>query len=107
MADTMVEEADLGRAESPEIVIETSGEQKAAVEVKCRCAHCGDLMVREKLPRFNRIFGIALLVVGIVLSLFMLFAGLPLVAIGAYMGVASRTVWVCRTCAAVVDRDDK
>ena len=106
MAEPMVEQADLEHAESREREIETSRTPKAAVEVKCRCPYCGDSMVREKRPHFNRAFGIGLLVAGILLSIFMLFVGLPLVVIGAYMGIASRPVWVCAGCAAVVDRDD-
>jgi hypothetical protein len=75
-----------------------------AGEVKCVCVHCGHPMMREKLAQFNRAFGIAILVLGILLSFFVLFVGLPLVVIGAYMGIASRAVWTCLSCGAVVDR---
>jgi len=106
MAEPMVEEADLEHAEGGEREIGTSRTSKAAVEVKGRCPYCGDAMVRGKRPHFNRAFGISLLVVGVLISLFMLFVGLPLVVIVAYMGIAARPVWVCAGCAAVVDRDD-
>lgn len=71
-----------------------------------KCIYCGDFMVRDRLPRFNRTFGIGLLIVGLVSSASLsLVVGLPLVAFGAYMGRANRSVWVCRLCAAMVDRD--
>ncbi len=70
-----------------------------------RCAYCGEGMARDVLPRFNRAYGIAVLIVGILLSLFMsLLLGLPMVVMGAYMGVANRVVWTCRACGVVVDR---
>ncbi|TET32575.1 MAG: hypothetical protein E3J72_19455 [Planctomycetota bacterium] len=70
-----------------------------------RCVHCGEGMAQYVLPRFNRSFGIVVLIVGIVLSIFMsLLLGLPLVVIGAYLGIVSRAVWMCRACGAVVER---
>ena len=78
------------------------GEEPAAA---ARCVYCGEGMAHDVLPTFNRAYGIVILVVGILLSLFMsLLLGLPMVMIGAYMGVANRTVWMCRACGAVVDR---
>ena len=78
------------------------GEEPA---VEARCAYCGAGMARGVLPRFNRAYGIAVLIVGILLSLFMsLLLGLPMVVIGASMGVANRAVWTCRGCGVVVDR---
>ncbi|MHC4695779.1 MAG: hypothetical protein ACYTFA_03435 [Planctomycetota bacterium] len=71
-----------------------------------RCAYCGDNMVRGKLPKFNRGFGIVVLILGLMLSVFMLLLlGLPMVVIGAYMTIASRSVWACPACRAVVDRN--
>ncbi len=76
---------------------------KPRATVKCVC--CGESMILENLPRYNRGFGITLLVMGILLSLFMLILlGLPLVVIGAYLAVASKSVWACDECGAVVDR---
>ena len=70
-----------------------------------RCVYCGEGMARDVLPRFSRGYGILVLIVGLLLSLFMsLLLGLPMVVIGAYMGAASRPVWMCRACGAVVDR---
>lgn len=100
------ERVDWERPAGPARESEESRKEQTGTDVKCVCAYCGDSMVREKLPRFNRGFGIGLLILGILLSFFALFVGLPLVAIGAYMGVASRAVWVCQACAAVVDRND-
>jgi hypothetical protein len=107
MAEPVVEQADLERAGDPEEESAESRDTSSAVtEVRCACAYCGNPMVRYKLPRFSRGLGIGLLVVGILSSFFTLFVGLPLVAIGAYMGVASRAVWVCPACNVVVDRND-
>ncbi len=70
-----------------------------------RCVYCGEGMARDVLPRFSRGYGIAVLIAGLLLALFMsLLLGLPMVVIGAYMGAASRPVWICRACGAVVDR---
>lgn len=81
----------------------TSHEEKA---VAVRCAHCGEDMVRDELPRFSRSFGIVVLAIGLLLSIFVsLLVGLPMVVIGAYMAVASRSVWNCQACGAVVDRN--
>jgi len=106
MAEPVVEQADLERAGGPEDESAESRHEQTVSEVKCACAHCGNLMVRDKLPRFSRGLGIGLLVLGILSSFFALLIGLPLVAVGAYMGVASRAVWICPACAAVVDRND-
>ncbi len=92
---------------------QTSAEKNENVEpetasepaVTAKCVHCGEGMSRDVLPGFNRVFGIVILVMGLLLALFAsLLLGLPLVVIGAYMGVANRTAWVCRTCGVVVDR---
>ncbi len=70
-----------------------------------RCVYCSDGMARDVLPRFSRGYGILILILGLVLSMFMsLLLGMPMVIIGAYMGAANRAVWSCRTCGAVVDR---
>ena len=102
----MIEQAELkggvGGGAMPQEV-KTSHEEKAPT---VKCVYCEDFMVRDHVPRFNRTFGIGLLVLGLVISAFMaLVIGLPLVAIGAYMGSATRHVWVCPACAAMVDRD--
>ncbi len=99
----MAEQAELERAGGQEQMSETSGKETAPT---VKCVYCGDFMVRDRLPRFNRAFGIGLLVIGILVSAVLsLVIGLPLVVIGAYMGSAARHVWVCRLCAAMVDRD--
>ena len=70
-----------------------------------KCVHCGGGMMDRNLARFNRGFGIAFLILGILLSLFLSMPiGLPVVLVGAYLGCASRTVWMCRDCGAIVDR---
>ncbi len=70
-----------------------------------RCVCCGESMAREVLPRFSRGYGILVLIVGILLALFVsLLLGVPMAVIGAYMGAANRSVWVCRSCGTVVDR---
>ena len=70
------------------------------------CVYCDSDMVREELPKYNRVFAIAILVIGFLLSVFaMLLLGLPMMVIGAYMTVTSRSVWRCRACGVVVDRD--
>lgn len=79
--------------------------QRRVAIAAAKCVCCGEGMAREVLPRFNRGLGIILLLVGVLLSLFMsLVLGLPMVVIGAYLGLASRSVWTCWTCGAVVDR---
>jgi len=99
--EPMEEQADVERKKSPEHENETSHGQKAAAA----CVYCGEGMVRDELPRFNRGLGIVVLIMGLLLSVFfMLLLGLPVVVIGAYMAVASRSVWTCRGCGAVVDR---
>lgn len=71
-----------------------------------KCVYCGDSMVRRELPKFNRGFGMVVTILGLMLSVFMLLLlGLPMVVIGAYMVVASRSVWLCPACRAVVDRN--
>ncbi|MHC4662683.1 MAG: hypothetical protein ACYS8W_13460 [Planctomycetota bacterium] len=81
----------------------TLAQEEAATAA--RCIHCGEEMAHHMLPRFSRGFGIVVLIVGLVLSVFMsLLLGLPLVVIGAYLGVASRAVWMCQACGALVDR---
>ena len=69
-----------------------------------RCAHCGGEMAPQVMSRFNPGFGIAILVMGLVFSLFVPVFGLPIVVIGAYIGWASRTVWSCAECGAMIDR---
>ncbi len=85
------------------------GENEISLTAKAaaaRCVYCGDGMVREELPRFNRGFGMVILILGLLLSVFMLLLlGLPMVVIGAYMVIASRSVWACPACRAVVDRN--
>ncbi len=76
------------------------------VAVTAKCTYCGASMVQGEMARFNRGFGIVILTLGLLLSIFMLLLlGLPMVVIGAYMGVASRSVWTCPACRAVVDRN--
>lgn len=101
----MAEQAELEQVGCVEREAERpQGEQAPTV----RCVYCGDFMSRGQLPRFNRTFGVGLLVLGLAIAAFMsLVVGLPLVVLGAYMGSSSRSVWVCRLCAAMVDRDDK
>ncbi len=104
---TMVEEpmeayTDIGGDEEAER--EGSVTEEAAANA--RCVYCGDSMVRRELPKFNRGFGIVVLILGLMLSVFMLLLlGLPMLVIGAYMVVASRSVWACPACRAVVDRN--
>jgi len=99
----MAEQPKLQRENGSEHGITFPGDGAVAT---IKCIYCGDYMVRDRLPRFNRTFGIGLLVLGLVISAFMaLVIGLPLVAIGAYMGSSTRHVWVCPACAAMVDRD--
>ncbi len=77
--------------------------EKAAAAVTCFC--CGEGVVRAELARFNRGFGIIVLIMGLLLSVFaVLLVGLPLVVIGAYLAVARRSVWMCPECGVVVDR---
>lgn len=86
-----------------EELMESQVDVEKATAVKC--AHCDGGMVRDKLPRFNRGFGIAILIIGILLSSFALvLLGLPMVVIGAYMASTSRPVWTCQACGVVVDR---
>lgn len=97
------EQADLERGETLERENEGPRGEKAAPAVMC--VYCGEGLVRGELPRFNRGFGIVILIMGLLLSTFaLLLIGLPLVVIGAYMAVASRSVWTCQECGAVVDR---
>jgi ABC-type phosphate transport system permease subunit len=94
--DVMTEET-LGRSNES-----WHGEELAA---SARCVYCGEGMAHNVLPRFNRGYGIVVLIVGLLLSMFLsLLLGLPMVVIGAYMGAANRAVWTCRACGAVVDR---
>ena len=82
---------------------ETSDGEEFAAAARCVC--CGEGMAHNVLSRFSRGYGITLLIVGLLLSLFMsLLLGLPMVMIGAYMSAANRAVWMCRACGAVVDR---
>ncbi len=98
------EQSDVERAVTLEPERESSrGAGKAASAVVC--VYCGEGLIRGELPRFNRGFGIVVLIMGLLLSGFaLLLIGLPLVVIGGYMAVASRTVWICQECGAVVDR---
>jgi hypothetical protein len=85
------------------------GESPTVVEtrppVTVKCLYCGDPMVHEVWPRFSRGFGIVVLIVGLLLSVFMsILLGLPVVVFGVYLWIASRNVWACRECGAVVDR---
>lgn len=89
--------------ERGEILEPGSKTEKAFGAIKC--VYCDDDMVRGELSRYNRVFAIAILVIGVLLSVFaMLLLGLPMVVIGAYMTVTSRSVWMCRACGVVVDR---
>ena len=105
--EAMVEEpmeayTDIGGPEEAE----REGSLAEETAAKARCVYCGDSMVRRELPKFNRAFGIVVLILGLMLSVFMLLLlGLPMVVIGAYMMVASRSVWACPACRAVVDRN--
>jgi hypothetical protein len=88
-----------------EVVDQNSQENSkfSAVSVKCVC--CGDLMRRDDVPRFNRGFGVVLVIAGVLGAFFLsLFAGLPLVVFGAYMIGAYKNVWKCQTCGAAVER---
>ncbi len=90
-----------------EAVLEGDGESSASEDLvaSIRCVYCSEGMGRDVLPRFSRGYGIMVLVLGLLLSMFMsVLLGLPMVIIGAYMGAANRPVWSCRTCGAVVDR---
>ncbi len=96
--------ADFGGDEEAERESESPlAEETAAI---AKCVYCGDSMVRGELPKYNRGFGIVILILGLMLSVFMLLLlGLPMVIIGAYMVIASRSVWACPACRAVVDRN--
>ncbi len=99
----MAKHADAEKDES----LEGDGESSAGDELvsSVRCVYCTEGMAREVLPRFSRGYGIMVLVLGLLLSMFMsLLLGMPMVIIGAYMGAANRAVWTCQTCGAVVDR---
>ncbi len=95
------DEGFLSRGSDGESEASLGGEFAAAA----KCACCGDGMTRDVVPRFSRPYGITILILGLLLSMFMsLLLGLPMVVIGAYMGAANRAVWMCRACGAVVDR---
>ncbi len=95
---------DFDSDEDAGVEAETALAEEAASNA--RCVYCGDGMVRGELPKFNRGFGIVVLILGMMLSIFMLLIlGLPMVVIGAYMVVASRSVWTCPGCRAMVDRN--
>ena len=99
----MAKQTDVERDES----LEGDGESSVGEELvaSVRCLYCTKGMGRDVLPRFSRGYGIMVLVLGLLLSMFMsVLLGLPMVIIGAYMGAANRPVWSCRTCGAVVDR---
>ena len=82
---------------------ESSAEEGLVATV--RCVYCSEGMARDVLPRFSRGYGIMVLILGLLLSMFMsILLGMPMVIIGAYMGAANRAVWSCRTCGAMVDR---
>ena len=101
--DTQEDQAPEPQEEQPSSVEESAPEAPAPDAVKCPC--CEGEMVRDRLPRFSRGFGIVIAAVGLVLSsLLSLLLGLPLVVIGAYMATATRSVWTCDACGAVVDR---
>jgi hypothetical protein len=100
---TMAKRPDAGKDDG----LEGDGESSAGEELvsSVRCVYCSEGMARDMLPRFSRGYGILVLVLGLLLSMFMsVLLGLPMVIIGAYMGAANRPVWSCRTCGAVVDR---
>ena len=89
--------------ESTSIGGEAGAQQQSVTQVRCVC--CGEGMYHEILSRFNRGFGMVVLVMGLLISLFMsLLLGLPMVIFGAYLSAASRSVWMCPTCGTVVDR---
>ena len=83
----------------------STGGQPAQPAATVKCAHCSDDMDPGTLPTFHRGFGIAVLVVGLLLAVFVsLLIGLPMVVIGAYMGAASKSVWACPSCGALTER---
>ncbi len=93
--------------EQSDVELRRGNEASHAEELtaQARCVCCGEGMAHGVLPRFSRGYGITILIVGLLLSLFMsLLLGLPMVMIGAYMGAANRAVWMCPACGAVVDR---
>ena len=97
----MEEETEVERDKIVDQEDEASQEAIAAI----KCVYCGENMSCNVLPRFNRSLGIIILIVGVLLSLFMSpLLGLPIVVIGAYMGAASRSVWMCKSCGTVVER---
>lgn len=69
-----------------------------------KCIYCDAHMFQDEIPRFSRVLGIVILIMGVLLSLSIWFFGLPMVIIGAYMSVASKPVWTCKGCGVVVDR---
>lgn len=97
----MEEEMDVERDKTADQENEALQEAIAAI----KCVYCGENMFCGVLPRFNRSFGIIILIVGVLLSFFMSpLYGLPMVVIGAYMGAASRSIWMCESCGTVVER---
>jgi len=104
IAEPTREQVDVRKDEALEPESKTSHGKKASDAI--RCVYCDDGMVRDELPRYNRVFGIAILIIGCLLSLFsLLLLGLPMAVIGAYMAVTSRSVWMCRACGVVADRN--
>ncbi len=107
----MVESAGLDERADDQTYLDTEEvpEPDSETEVPAlvaRCVYCGGDMVRAQLPKFNRGFGIVILVMGLLFSLFTLVVGMPIVVVGAYLSVASRSVWGCRACGALVDRNE-
>ncbi len=99
----MGKQPDASRDGSPGDDGESSAEEDLVATVKC--VYCSEGMARDVLPRFSRGYGIMVLILGLLLSMFMsILLGMPMVIIGAYMGAANRAVWSCRTCGAMVDR---
>ena len=99
LKDPKEEQADAERTGTPE------RENEPPPPRAVTCVYCGEGMIRADLPRFNRGFGLVVLIMGLLLSAFaLLLLGLPLVVIGAYMAVARRSTWTCQECGAMVDR---
>ena len=104
IAEPTREQVNVEKDKVSELENETWRGRRASDAIRCMC--CDDGMVRDELPRYNRVFAIAILVIGCLLSLFtLLLLGLPMAVIGAYMAVTSRPVWICRACGVVAERN--
>jgi len=82
-----------------------SHRERERERIVAKCAHCSGEMAAEVVSKFSPGVGIAILALGLLISLIAsLLFGLPIVLIGAYLGWASRSVWRCPECGAMVDR---